>query len=179
MREHLDPKDMDHGFVSDYSILKPHKEQIVNFLWPEINPEPLNEFEVSGLASLAFVKLFPLGQADPTSKYRLIAISELLASAHLLRYAEVDPSFAPTEEYPNGVMYYPFAEHERFSFWMVDRIHRHRALSQAQVYLKQNPSIGVLTMKELKEMVTNGRIEEVTHIAQNVRWTSILGTKIQ
>ena len=67
MREHLDPKDMDHGFVSDYSILKPHKEQIVNFLWPEINPEPLNEFEVSGLASLAFVKLFPLGQADPTS----------------------------------------------------------------------------------------------------------------
>jgi hypothetical protein len=161
MRENLDPQDMDHGFVADYSISKLQKEQIANFFWPEINPEPVNEFEVSGMASLAFVKLFPLGQADPTSKCRKITVSERLASAHLLRYAESDPSVAPNEEYPNGVMYYPFAEHERFSFWMVDRIRRHRALSQSQVYLKQNPTIGVLTMEELKAMVTNGQIEEI------------------
>ena len=30
----LDAQDMDHGFVSDYSISKPYKEQIANFLWP-------------------------------------------------------------------------------------------------------------------------------------------------
>ena len=79
----------------------------------------------------------------------------------MLLYAESDPSFSPTEEHPNGVMYYPFAEHERFSFWMVDRIRRHRILTQSQVYLKQNPTIGVLTMEELKAMANNGQIDEV------------------
>ena len=39
MRENLDPQDMDHGFVSDYSISKPYKEQIANFLWPRSNQD--------------------------------------------------------------------------------------------------------------------------------------------
>ena len=82
------------------------------------------------------MKLFPHCQADPSSKCRPIDIFDLLASAYyLLRYAESDLSFLPTEEHPNGVMYYPlFAEHERFSIWIVDCLRRPRALTQSQVY---------------------------------------------
>ena len=98
--------------------------------WPTIDPNPINEFEHSGLASLAFVKLFPLGQADPTRQGRLMAVTEVQAANHLLRFAEIDPQSKPTPDNPSGTLYYPFAEHPRFSFWMVDRIRRHRALSQ-------------------------------------------------
>ncbi len=76
-------------------------------------PSPINEFETSGLASLAFVKLFPLGQADPTKKGRMRTVREVEASSHLLKYAEPDPS------HPDGELYNPFGEHPRFSFYMV------------------------------------------------------------
>ena len=98
--------------------------------WPTIDPAPISEFKSSGMALLAFIKLFPLGmlfdawyciynwsivittiffilvQADPTRKGR---IEKLAASSHLLKYAEVDP-LNPS------ALYYPFAEHERFLF---------------------------------------------------------------
>ena len=87
VRKNVDHQDFDHGIVSDY-ISKPKIEEIANFLRPEINPETVNEFEISGICSLAFVKLFLLGQADPTFKCRQIAGCALLTSAHLLRYKQ-------------------------------------------------------------------------------------------
>ena len=68
---------------------------------------------------MAFVKLFPLGFADPTKPDRQFAVSETDATAHLLCFAELDPL--------NGNLYYPFAEHDRFKFRINDRIRRHRA----------------------------------------------------
>jgi len=156
----------DHGFVDEHTIIR-QRQSIVNALnpsvqlWPVVDPAPINEFEFSGLASLAFVKLFPLGQADPTKVGRLRAVKELEASSHLLKYAERDPSVPPSEEHPNGVLYYPFAEHSRFSFWMVNRIRRHRALEQCKVFLKQNPTVDALSMDELKEIIRSGEIENV------------------
>ena len=70
---------------------------------------------------MAFVKLFPLGFADPTKPDQLFAVSGADAIAQLLRFAELDPL--------NGNLYYPFAEYDRFKFWMNDRIRRHRTLS--------------------------------------------------
>ena len=36
--------------------------------WNNVNPNPVNEFTIDGLATLVFVKLFLLGNADPTRK---------------------------------------------------------------------------------------------------------------
>jgi hypothetical protein len=49
------------------------QNEILNALdpvnWPTTSTEPINEFDViSGLASLAFMKLFPLGKAVLTKK---------------------------------------------------------------------------------------------------------------
>ena len=80
---------------------------------------------------------------------------------HLLKYAERDPCVEPTEEKPEGELYYPFAEHSRFSFWIADRIRRHRALGQSKVFLKQNPVVNSMTMDQLKDMIRAGAIETV------------------
>jgi hypothetical protein len=54
--------------------------------WPPIDHDPINEFELYGLASMCFILLFPLGQADPTKKARLCPVTET-AAAHLVKYA--------------------------------------------------------------------------------------------
>lgn len=128
--------------------------------WPTIDPKAINEFEQTGLASLAFPKLFPLGQADPTAT-RLLKVTESHAAAHLLKYAELDPAEPVSQLHPSGQLYYPFAEHERFMFWMADRIRRHRALSQAKVYFRQNPRDEALTMDQLKDMIHTGEIKKL------------------
>ena len=38
--------------------------------WPVNTGDPINEFQTSGLASMAFPTLFPYGRADPTNKGR-------------------------------------------------------------------------------------------------------------
>ena len=121
--QHEESDPPDYGYVTEYNIRPRQSTEIANALnpmnWPTADPSPINEFETSGLASLAFVKLFPFGEADPTKKGRVRAVRELEASSHLLKYAERDPSIPASEEHPNGVLYYPFAEHPRFSFYMV------------------------------------------------------------
>jgi len=156
----------DHGFVEEH-VITGQRERISTRLnasaqpWPTVDPVPINEFEMSGLAQLCFIKLFPTGQGDPTLKGRRRDVKELDASKHLLRYAEKDPSVPETETHPNGVLYYPFAEHPRWSFWMVDRIRRRRSLEQCNVFLKQNPTVGALSMDELKAIIQNGQIESI------------------
>ena len=65
------PQPPDAAFVITNNIRPPQQNKILHNLypvnWPTISPEPINEFDlISGLASLAFIKLFPLGQAKPT-----------------------------------------------------------------------------------------------------------------
>ena len=122
-------------------------DAIPRLQWPFIDPQPLNEFTTDGITSLAFVNLFPLGQADPTSRSRLVAVTELVASNHLLKYAEEDPCSS------TGELYYPFAENARFTFWMVDRIRRHRALQQSSIFMRKNPSDATLSLAELKDLI--------------------------
>ena len=78
-----------------------------------------------------------------------------------MKYAEIDCTKKPDAAHPNGYLYYPFAEHDHFCFWMVDRIRRHRALAQCSVFLKQNPEEAALSMEELKAMAANGQLNSV------------------
>ena len=70
----------------DEHTLSAQRDDIVKSLnsklWPDIDQNPINEFDFSGLASLAFIKLFPLGHADPTKKGRHTAVTEQAAASH-------------------------------------------------------------------------------------------------
>jgi hypothetical protein len=153
------------AFVITNNIRPPQQNEILHALdpvkLPTISPQPINKFDVmSGLASLLFIKLFPLGQADPTKKGHRKDLSELIASNHLMKYTENDCTKEPDDVHPNEYLCYPFAEH-RFCFWMVDRIRRHRALAQCSVFLKQNPEEAALSKEELKAMAANGQLDSV------------------
>ena len=80
--------------------MTPYKLIVCACVWPDAKSHTINEFETPSIAAMAFVKLFPLGFADPTKASRQFAVSETDASAHFLRFAELDPL---TEN-----LYYPF-----------------------------------------------------------------------
>ena len=123
-------------------------EDVPRLNWPEIDVRPINEFEFDGLASLAFVVEFPLGQCDPTSKIRNYKVTEKQAVAHLIKYTEKHPV--------TGDLYYPFLKDPRLMFWLNDRIRRHAALNQTDVFLRLNQDVGILTIEQMKEMVRVG-----------------------
>jgi len=52
-------------------------------------------------------------------------------------------------------LYYPFAEHPRFMFYVQDRLVRHRTLDQSKIYLKNNSQDANLSVKELKDAIKN------------------------
>lgn len=107
---------------------------------PIIDKNPLNEFETRGIISLAYPKLFPKGLADPTDKIRNEFVTETEGYRHLLKYCCKNS---------NGELYYPFAQHSRFLFYVADRLRRHRTLTQCKVYLKQKSADATLTIQEL------------------------------
>ena len=90
---------------------------------PIISKEPINEYELDGILTLAFPKVFPLGLADPTRKKWLKPVNETEGCKHLLKYACKDSK---------GELYYPFAEHPRALFYVYDRLRRHRAMVNAK-----------------------------------------------
>ena len=81
-------------------------------LWPTLENEPLNEYQVSHLATMAFPTLFPDGKGDPTNQglLRDVTLSERIK--HLLKFAEV----------VDGKWVYRFANHPRFSYWAFNMI---------------------------------------------------------
>ena len=71
---------------------------------PSFLNQPMNSAFLIGLmASLAFIKLFPLGQADPTRNGQ---------RCDFLKVAKVDCSKSTDNNHSNGYLNYPFAEHD-------------------------------------------------------------------
>ena len=140
---------IEHTYVEGHSDSGSEEDKLRRILnWPSVSRTPINEFQESyNLASLAFIKLFPKGRGDPTSHGRRKGLRLHEAAHHLLKYAEVDPL--------TGRLYYPFAEHPRYVFWIYDRLRRHRVLNQASVYLSKNPGDAALSVEELKAKLKN------------------------
>ena len=108
--------------------------------WPSVENEPLNEYEVSHLATMAFPTLiFPDGKGDPTNQGLLREVPLQEQIKHLLKFAEII----------NGKWVYRFANHPRFSYWAFNMIQRKRILQQSGIFLKQNPGEAHLTINEL------------------------------
>ncbi|CAB4040246.1 Hypothetical predicted protein, partial [Paramuricea clavata] len=153
-------------------------------LWPSVENEPFNEYQVSHLATMAFPTLFPDGKGEGNKGLlRDVPFQERIK--HLLKFAEII----------DGKWVYRFANHPRFSYWAYDgtnfiknieagvedrlkkrgkpprivryfsivdgvscnlnMIQRKRVLQQSGIFLKQNPGEAHLTIDELREMAAS------------------------
>ena len=113
--------------------------------WPTVENEPLNEYQVSHLATMVFPTLFPDGKGDPTNQGLLRDVPLQERIKHLLKFAEII----------DGKWVYRFANHPRFSYWAFNMIQRKRILQQSRIFLKQNPGEAHLTIHELCEMAAS------------------------
>ena len=134
--------------------------------WPSLENEPLNEYQVSHLATMAFPTLFPDGKGDPTNHGILRDVSLQERIKHLLKFAEII----------DGKWVYRFANHPRFCYWAFNMIQRKRILQQSGIFLKQNPGEAHLTIDELREMAatnnTNAFISKVSRYVGNIAGTN-------
>ena len=131
--------------------------------WSTANSTPINEWNINGMASLLFPKLFPNGKDDPTNKIRIKEVSETLAINHLIKVVANNS----LEE-----QYYPIASHLRFKFWFYDRLRRHRSLEQCKIYMQQHKDDANLTIEQLKTLMTTGDstafMKKMTSYAANI-----------
>ena len=95
--------------------------------WPSTENEPLNEYQISHLATMAFPTLFPDGKGDPTNQGLLRDVPLQERIKHLLKFAEII----------EGKWVYRFANHPRFSYWAFNMIQRKRILQQSGYFLNK------------------------------------------
>lgn len=101
---------------------------------------------------MVFPALFPHGTGDPTCKGRRHEVTLTEGFKHLIRYADISS---------DGQQRWRFASHPRFPYWALNMKQRHQLLSQAKVYLYQNPRDAHLTIEELRSMVGQLRGEQL------------------
>ena len=150
-------------------VLKPQKQLITEdllqqhkFSWPDRNTNPLNEFKIELLATMAFPTLFPDSKGDPTNTAIMHQATLGKKIKHLIKFSE----------YINGEWRYRFASHPRFAYWAFNMIQRHRLLSQGSIFLKQNPGDARLTIEQLRQMLQSNTytilMSKLMHYAKNV-----------
>ena len=141
--------------------------------WPSIDNQPLNEYQVSHLATMAFPTLFPDGKGDPTNQGLLRDVPFQERIKHLLKYAEVI----------DGKWVYRFANHPRFSYWALNMIQRKRILQQSGIFLKQNPGEAHLTIDELREMAASNNanvfLSKVSRYVGNIAGTNAYWNRVR
>ena len=137
-----------------------------------IGSNPINEFDVQYLASMAFPTLFPDGKGDPTNKAVHSEISDSATQSfadklkHLIKFAEKR----------DEKWIYRFASNPRFAYWAYNIPYRRRILAQGNFFLKQNPSDANLPFDELKDMLISTSYEslmsKLIHYAKNISGTN-------
>jgi len=107
-------------------------------LWPEINGNPINEFQTPGYMVRVFPTLYPHGRGD----------------FHSERVREIKPA-----EYFKHLIWYKdgrFARHKRWRYFALNSTMRWRELQEGKIYVKQNFKDGQIDVSDIQEMITNG-----------------------
>jgi len=133
----------------DQALQKEIDKIKVQLNFPEMNPRPVNEYKMDGIISLVFPKLFPNCMGDPTVKGRIHHVSETEAYRHLIKFS--------CKRVNSEELYYPFAEHPRFMFYVQNRLIRQGTLDQSKMYLKNNVQNANMTVLELKDAILNNK----------------------
>uniref|UniRef100_A0ABD2X0C6 Uncharacterized protein n=1 Tax=Trichogramma kaykai TaxID=54128 RepID=A0ABD2X0C6_9HYME len=111
-------------------------ETDLNSTYPTTNKSPINEFTSEGYMSCAFPTLFPTGQGDFLQP-RLITVTALQYFRYLMMYKDGR-----------------FAQDPRFRYFAMNRILRHEAITQSNIYLKKI-DLKNKTIHDLKEMINS------------------------
>ena len=132
-----------------------------------IGSEPLSEFSVQFLASIAFPTLLPDGKGDPTN----IAVVSDISNNSMQSFVERLRHLIKFAEYIDGKWIYRFASHPRFASWAYNMLYPKKILGQSRFFLKQNPTELNLTIDDLKQMIMSDSYESLTsklmHYAKN------------
>ncbi|CAB4029508.1 Hypothetical predicted protein [Paramuricea clavata] len=140
--------------------------------WLSVENEPLNEYQVSHLATMAFPTLFPDGKGDPTNQGLLRDVPLQERIKHLLKFAEI--------LMVNGYTVLPTTP--RFFYWAFNMIQRKRILQQSGIFLKQNPGKAHLTINELREMAASNNanvfMSKVSRYVGNIAGTNAYWNRI-
>ena len=151
----------------------PDPSKISDFSAPSTENEPLNEYQISHLATMAFPTLFPDGKGDPTNQGLLRDVPLQERIKHLLKFAEII----------EGKWVYRFANHPRFSYWAFNMIQRKRILQQSGIFLKQNPGEAHLTIDELREMASSNSanlfMSKVSRYVGNIAGTNAYWNRVR
>ena len=141
--------------------------------WPSVENEPVNEYQVSHLATMAFPTLFPDGKGEPTNQGLLRDVPLQERVKHPLKFAENT----------DGKWVYRIANHPRFAYWAFNMIQRKRILQQSGIFLKQNPGEAHLTIDELREMATSNNanlfMSKVSRYVGNIAGTNAYWNKVR
>ena len=117
-----------------------------NIAWPQINSNPVNEFQTSGYIACAFPSLYPTGSADLRAE-RIRDIKPAEYFKHLLLYKDGR-----------------FARHSRWRYFALNSQMRWRALQEGKVYVRQNLTDTQITVTDIQEKITQGD----NHIANRI-----------
>jgi hypothetical protein len=113
----------------------------------------MSDFSTTDLAARNFPTLFLYGYGDPYRNHARASEQSFLAKVrHLLLYGG-----AGKEDFQSR-----FAQHTRFVLWIFNVIYRHRAMSQAEIYLQQNPKDANLSVKQIQEMIDTKNTAAIT-----------------
>ena len=111
-------------------------------MWPrQHRDQPINEIKDMDLAAKCFPTLWANKKAM-LGRIRNRKVSEQEMVAHLLKYAY---------QRVDGTWHHPFASHPRFSFWMLNKLQRHKAMADADLTLKKEPRMQELTVDEIQK----------------------------
>ncbi|KAE8738768.1 hypothetical protein FOCC_FOCC015740 [Frankliniella occidentalis] len=160
------PMDVDDGICEESNIDDPYRtvvsdvhfphqdEQIRNYLnWPSFESQPIDEYSTPGYIACAFPTLFCYGKADLRDWHE----KDVNASnyfRHLLRYRDER-----------------FSKHKTFRFFAYNSWMRWTALTDGNVYVKQNEEFKNMTVDQLKEILKENPniLKKVMFHARNLR----------
>jgi Helitron helicase-like domain at N-terminus/PIF1-like helicase len=151
---------------------------------------PINDYNTPNLQALAFPTLFPFGVGDFTNRDRLVDVCLSKSAKHLLSYVlrvhcEEEDGTSSRRSNPAGgasptfTYLYPFAQHERWMYWMQNTVERHRFQQQKRVCLDKLPNqVTSMNIDELNSFIARGDLEGVRAITGNMQMFSanILGS---
>ena len=124
-------------------------------MWPNIDNNPVNEFQTPGYIACAFPTLYPTGDGDLRSMHvRDIKPAEYFS--HLLKYKDGR-----------------FARHPRWRYFTLNSQMRWRALQEGKVYVKQNLNGEQYSIDDVRKMVeSDGHMaDRIVRFGEGLRGT--------
>jgi len=131
--------------------------------WPQPNKQASCEFNTPNLLSDTWPHLFPIDVGDITNHNRLFPVTLHDSIIHYIKFAYQNST---------GKWIYPFMIDRTFIMYIQNMDERHRIMTQANVYLKNNVGEANYTMQDLQ----NSNILQTIRLKMHKYGANVLGS---